>query len=118
MDKQRVLAFLLRSRTLSSEGTAQLREILRDIQSLLTHSSFLFEKEDFLMDAARGFINIEPRFSISTLLRPHNALNLREKRRKSVCHRRVTTPPTVFHLFSPIFSTLHALATRLMENPG
>lgn len=66
MDKQRVMAFLLRSRTLSSEGTAQLREILRDIQSLLTHSTFLFEKEDFLMDAARGFINIEQNQVIKT----------------------------------------------------
>ena len=60
----------------------------------------------------------QPRFSISTLLRLHNALNLREKRGKSVCHRRVTTPPPVFPLFSPLFSTLRTLATRLMENLG
>lgn len=59
MDKQRVLAFLLRSRALNPTHTQHLREILRDIQSLLAHSAFLFEKVDFLMEAARGFINIE-----------------------------------------------------------
>jgi magnesium transporter len=35
------------------------RELLRDIDSLLPHNSFLFEKVNFLMDAAQGFINIE-----------------------------------------------------------
>ena len=34
-------------------------EILRDIESLLPHNSFLFEKVNFLMDAAQGFISIE-----------------------------------------------------------
>ena len=62
--------------------------------------------------------SVKPRFSISPLLRPRNALNLREKRCKTICHRRVTTPPTVLHLFSPLFSTLCTLATRLMENLG
>lgn len=66
MDKQRVMAFLQRSRSLNSERTTQLREILRDIQSLLSHSTFLFEKERFLMDAARGFINIEQNQIIKT----------------------------------------------------
>lgn len=59
MDKQRVLSFLLRSGTLSGNQAQELREILRDIESLMAHTAFLFEKVNFLMDAAMGFINIE-----------------------------------------------------------
>ena len=59
MDLQRVLSFLMRSRVLDPGLTMQLRDILRDIQSLISHSAFLFEKVNFLMDAALGFINIE-----------------------------------------------------------
>lgn len=59
MDKQRVLSFLLRSGTLSKDQISMLREILRDIESLIAHSTFLFEKVDFLMDAAMGIINNE-----------------------------------------------------------
>jgi len=36
-----------------------LREILRDIDSLNEHSTFLFEKMQFLIDATTGRINIE-----------------------------------------------------------
>lgn len=59
MDTQRALNFLLRRRRLSPEHAEQVREVLRDIESLLPHSTFLFEKVNFLMDAAQGFINIE-----------------------------------------------------------
>ena len=34
------------------------RQILRDIESLDNHTSFLFDKVNFLMDATVGFINI------------------------------------------------------------
>jgi magnesium transporter len=34
------------------------RQILRDIDSLDSHTAFLFEKINFLMDATVGFINI------------------------------------------------------------
>ncbi|RYF03091.1 MAG: magnesium transporter CorA, partial [Oxalobacteraceae bacterium] len=34
------------------------RQILRDIESLDGHTSFLFDKINFLMDATVGFINI------------------------------------------------------------
>ena len=59
MDKQRVLSFLLRSRQSSEETLPLLHEILRDIRSLNEHSTFLFEKVQFLMDATLGRINIE-----------------------------------------------------------
>jgi magnesium transporter len=59
MDTQRGLTFLLRRGRLDGASTEWVRELLRDIDSLLPHNSFLFEKVNFLMDAAQGFINIE-----------------------------------------------------------
>ncbi len=59
MDSQRALTFLLRRGRLSPENAERVREILHDIDSLLPHNSFLFEKVNFLMDAAQGFINIQ-----------------------------------------------------------
>ena len=59
MDTRRALSFLLRrGRLLDAERTEDVREILRDIESLTSHTSFLFDKVNFLMDAAMGFINI------------------------------------------------------------
>ncbi|MBE9609147.1 magnesium/cobalt transporter CorA [Chitinilyticum piscinae] len=58
MDTRRALSFLLRSRTLGSEQENNLREILRDLESLNNHSAFLFEKINFLMDAVMGLINL------------------------------------------------------------
>lgn len=59
MDTRRALSFLLRrGRLLDAERMEEAREILRDIESLTSHTSFLFDKVNFLMDAAMGFINI------------------------------------------------------------
>lgn len=59
MDTQRALNFLLRRERLGAQHAVQVRETLRDIDSLLPHNAFLFEKVNFLMEAAQGFINIE-----------------------------------------------------------
>lgn len=59
MDKQRILSFLSRRNLLDGEQRQELREILRDVESLLSHTAFLFEKVNFLMDAAMGFINLQ-----------------------------------------------------------
>jgi magnesium transporter len=59
MDTQRALLFLLRRGRLDTEHAERVREILRDIDSLLPHNTFLFERINFLMQAAQGFINIE-----------------------------------------------------------
>lgn len=59
MDTQRALSFLLRRGRLNIEQAERARELLRDIDSLLPHNSFVFDKINFLMDAAQGFINIE-----------------------------------------------------------
>jgi magnesium transporter len=59
MDTQRALNFLLRKARLPVGQLEQAREILRDIESLLPHNESLFQKVNFLMQAAMGFISIE-----------------------------------------------------------
>lgn len=59
MDTQRALNFLLRKARLPEGQLEQAREIHRDIESLLPHNESLFQKVNFLMQAAMGFINIE-----------------------------------------------------------
>jgi magnesium transporter len=66
MDTQRTLTFLLRRANLSADQSERARELLRDIDSLLPHNNFVFEKINFLMDAAQGFINIEQNQIIKT----------------------------------------------------
>ncbi len=58
MDTRRALSFMMRSRMLNAEQFEEARQILRDIDSLDSHTAFLFDKINFLMDAIVGFINI------------------------------------------------------------
>ncbi|SMC27111.1 magnesium transporter [Andreprevotia lacus DSM 23236] len=58
MDTRRALSFLLRSRVIGREQEGNLREILRDLESLNNHTGFLFDKINFLMDAVMGLINL------------------------------------------------------------
>ena len=58
MDTRRAVSFLMRTRLLDTEQFEEARQILRDIESIDGHTSFLFEKINFLMDATVGFINI------------------------------------------------------------
>ena len=58
MDTRRAVSFMMRSRMLSSGQFEEARQILRDIDSLDSHTAFLFDKINFLMDATVGFINI------------------------------------------------------------
>ncbi|MFT5642987.1 MAG: magnesium transporter [Janthinobacterium sp.] len=58
MDTRRAASFLMRCRLLNAEQFEDARQILRDIESLDGHTSFLFDKINFLMDATVGFINI------------------------------------------------------------
>jgi magnesium transporter len=67
LDTRRALSFLLRSRFLSAEQLDDARQILRDIESLDGHTSFLFGKINFLMDATVGFININQNKRVSKL---------------------------------------------------
>ncbi len=58
MDTRRAVSFMMRSRMLNSDQFEEARQILRDIESLDSHTAFLFDKINFLMDATVGFINI------------------------------------------------------------
>jgi magnesium transporter len=58
MDTRRAVSFLMRSKILAKDQWEDSQQILRDIESLDGHTAFLFDKINFLMDAAVGFINI------------------------------------------------------------
>ena len=58
MDTRRAVSFLMRSRMLDAEQFEEARQIQRDLDSLDSHTTFLFDKINFLMDATVGFINI------------------------------------------------------------
>ena len=57
-DTRRAVSFLTRIKILSDSQLDDARQIMRDIESLDGHTSFLFGKINFLMDATVGFINI------------------------------------------------------------
>ncbi|MBI1733520.1 MAG: magnesium/cobalt transporter CorA [Gammaproteobacteria bacterium] len=59
LDTQRSISFLIRHIRNHPAEIEALREVLRDLDTLMAHTNFLFEKVNFLMDAAQGFINIE-----------------------------------------------------------
>lgn len=59
MDTQRGISFLLRHLRDQPEQLETLREIMRDIEGLMSHTTFLFDKINFLMASTQGFINIK-----------------------------------------------------------
>jgi magnesium transporter len=67
-DTRRAVSFLTRGKFLNSPTQHEdARQILRDIESLDGHTSFLFNKINFLMDATVGFININQNKRVSKL---------------------------------------------------
>ena len=58
MDTRRAVSFMMRSRMLHAEQFEEARQILRDLDSLDSHTAFLFDKINFLLDATVGFVNI------------------------------------------------------------
>ena len=58
LDTRRAVSFMMRSKMLNAEQFQDARQILRDIESLDSHTAFLFDKINFLMDATVGFLNI------------------------------------------------------------
>ncbi|RKR06776.1 magnesium transporter [Kushneria sinocarnis] len=59
MDTQRSLHFLLRHLRRHPELQEQAREVLQDVDALMSHTTFLSDKVNFLMDTTQGFINIQ-----------------------------------------------------------
>ncbi len=67
LDTRRALSFLMRGKFLSEVQHNDVREILRDIESLDGHTAFLFNKINFQMDAIVGFINVNQNKDIKRL---------------------------------------------------
>ncbi|WP_026879189.1 magnesium/cobalt transporter CorA [Ignatzschineria larvae DSM 13226] len=59
MDTRRSFSFLMRTQVLTEEQKNDVREILQDLESLTGHTTFLFDKVNFLLDAATGKISLE-----------------------------------------------------------
>ena len=59
IDKQRVVSSMLRSEFISSELQPKLTIIIKDINSLIEHIKFSFDRLDYLQDAFLGYVNIE-----------------------------------------------------------
>jgi len=66
MDTQRSISFLQRYIRDNTELQETAREIKRDVDTLMSHTAFLFDKINFLMDSTQGFINIEQNQIIKT----------------------------------------------------
>ncbi len=58
LDTRNALSFLMRGKFLTNAQYEDVREILRDIESLDGHTNFLFNKINFQMDATVGFLNV------------------------------------------------------------
>ncbi|MDD4777712.1 MAG: magnesium/cobalt transporter CorA [Fermentimonas sp.] len=59
IDKQRVISSMLRSEFISGELQPKLTIIIKDINSLIEHIKFSFDRLDYLQDAFLGYVNIE-----------------------------------------------------------
>lgn len=67
LDTQRALAFMIRCKLLNPEQLEDARQTQQNIESLYSHTAFLFDKINFLMDATIGFININQNRRVSQL---------------------------------------------------
>ena len=67
MYTRNALSFLMRSKLLSVSQHEDVKEILRDIDSLDGHTSFLFNKINFQMDATVCFLNVKQNIDLKRL---------------------------------------------------
>lgn len=59
IDKQRAVSSMLKSELIPNELHARLTILIKDINSLLEHIRFSFDRLDYLQDTFLGFVNIE-----------------------------------------------------------
>lgn len=60
VDKQRVISAMIRSDGWFNEGEQQrLRTLIKDINSLIDHTNFIFERLEFLQNTYLGLIDLE-----------------------------------------------------------
>ena len=67
LDTQRGIVFLMQSKVLTTDHISSAKQVLRNIDSLNSHTAFLFDKINFLMDATIGFININQNRRVTQL---------------------------------------------------
>mgnify|MGYP000562171173 FL=1 len=58
-DRQRVLSGILRSELFPNNIYPRLQLMIKDVNSLINHADFSFQRLDYIQDAALGLINIE-----------------------------------------------------------
>ena len=58
-DRQRILSGILRSERFPNDVYPRLQLMIKDVNSLINHADFSFERLDYLQDTALGLINIE-----------------------------------------------------------
>ena len=58
-DRQRVLSGILRSERFPTDIYPRLQLMIKDVNSLISHTDFCFQRLDYIQDAALGLINIE-----------------------------------------------------------
>ena len=59
LDKQRMVSAMLRSEAFPKDCYERLRMIVKDVNSLMDHTSFSFDRLEYLQDTFLGLINIE-----------------------------------------------------------
>ena len=58
-DRQRTLSNILRSERFPNDVYPRLQLMLKDVNSLINHADFSFQRLDYIQDSALGLINIE-----------------------------------------------------------
>jgi magnesium transporter len=58
-DRQRVISSILRSERFPNDIYPRLQLMIKDVNSLISHADFSFQRLDYIQDAALGLINIE-----------------------------------------------------------
>jgi magnesium transporter len=59
IDKQRVVSSLLKSGEFMEDEKERLRILIKDINSLVEHTNFIFERLEYLQDTFLGLVNID-----------------------------------------------------------
>jgi len=72
-DRQRVLSSILRSERFPNDIYPRLQLMIKDVNSLISHADFSFQRLDYIQDASLGLINIEQNeivkiFSVVTVI--------------------------------------------------
>jgi len=59
IDKQRVVSLMLKNMEFAEDEKERLRTLTKDIDSLVDHTNFLFERLEYLQNTFLGLVNID-----------------------------------------------------------